>query len=69
MKKIVLLTEVSEDAFTVDLTKISQCQINSLMAAAHKGITEFYSQPGAEAHFQEWKRRTEARAKEEGGRV
>ena len=38
MKKIVLLTEVSEDAFTVDLTKISQCQINSLMAAAHKGI-------------------------------
>jgi len=53
----------TKPVFELSTEKIDKCQSVPLAAAIFEGAWAFFQQPGAEEHFQEWKRRKAEAAK------
>ena len=51
---LLLLPDFELPVFEFDATSVPPCQTNTLMDALLKGAKAFYSQPGAEEHYQTW---------------
>jgi len=55
--------DYKDPVFELDTSGIEDCMIVTTMDALLRGAKAFFEQPGAEEHFQEWKRRKAEAAK------